>query len=142
MGLLKERPALTLAGAFVASFVVSFALMWRARGPAAVSADPPPSDAAVAEETDAAGPMPLGINVYHRHKGNPYQGYVQNTSPKLLSVTLEVVGADGRANSTLRLELSAWERKDFNNDSGLDMHSNDQIVVHSDPYPDVTVQVP
>ena len=188
MGLLsapffKARPALAISGVLVASFLASFALMWRAwntspaavpvsaasprpmsareprllPAPAAAAPDhtpmsaaarpaapvrPAPPDAEAAEETDASGPMPLGINVYNRRNRHRYEGYVQNTSNRPLSVTLEVVAADGRGNSTLQLELPAWGRQDFSSDSGFDMQSNDRIVVHSDPYQDITVVVP
>ncbi len=181
--LVNARPALILAGVFVVSFVVSFALMWRARDSAAVSAAPPPpllpamparaprapptlgapSDARnrlasvrpppvpmpaptqgaeATPATDAAGPIPLAINVYNRLHRHRHEGYVANTSNEPVSVTLEVVGADGRGNSTLQFEVPAGGRQEFSTDSGLDMRSNDQIVVHSDHYRDITVQVP
>jgi hypothetical protein len=110
--------------------------------PVSVRPTPAPNVAEVAAETDAAGPMPIGINVYNRRARHRFEGYVANASNKPLSVTLEVVGAEGRGNSSLKIELPAGGRQDFNSESGLDMQTNDQIVVHSDYYEDVTVAVP
>jgi hypothetical protein len=184
MGFLTTRPALAIAMTIAGSFVVSFALMWRAQGPAAAvtatvpptrmsvhdpralptvmaqtnaanrapparpapasvrRAPPPPKDVGLAEDADSAAPMPIAINVFNRRNRHRFEGYVANTSNQPLSVTVEVVGAEGRGNSTLRLEVPAGGQQDFSSDSGLDMQSNDQIVVHSDHYQDITAQVP
>lgn len=113
--------------------------------PASVSgpAAPPPAKAAAADDdAGSPGPVPVAINVFNRRNRHRIEGYVANTSNKPLSVTLEVVGGAGRGSSTLQLDLPVGGREDFSTDSGLDMRSNDQIVVHCDPYLDVTAQVP
>jgi hypothetical protein len=183
VGLVIARPAVSITGAIVGGFVVSFVLMWQARGPAAantagapsrtlpaveppalptsmappradswgppvrrapagVRANLPQPSAAPTDESDPTAPMPVGINVYNRRARHRIEGYVANTSNKPLSVTLERVGAEGRGNSTLSIELPPGGRRDFSSDSGLDLQTNDQVVVHSEPYQDISIQVP
>jgi hypothetical protein len=100
-----------------------------------------PSELAQADEPKT-GPVPIGINVYNRRARHRFEGYIASSTPRPLSVTVDVVDKDGRPIGSHQFELAPWQHIEFNSESGFAMGTTDRLVVHSPPYDDVTVDVP
>jgi hypothetical protein len=94
-----------------------------------------------ADGDDYSGSLPLAYDVYNRRRLHKIEGYVMNTSRRTLSVTLEAVGAEGQSSQTA-MSLAPGERRNFGTDTGLELHENDRIILHSPPYPDGVIEVP
>jgi hypothetical protein len=97
----------------------------------------------VAESDDATpATLPVAFNVFNRRNRHKIEGFVTNTSRQRLYVSMEVIAADGQPSSQVVMSLEPHEKKTFGTDSGLDLHPRDRLVLHSQPYPDVTAEVP
>ena len=102
----------------------------------------PVVNAPVGDVPDATGPLPVAISVFNRRNRHRIEGTVVNTSTTRLTLTLEVVAAEGRGNSTISLDLPPGGQQQFSNEFGLDIQSKDHVILHSDSFPDLTAEVP
>lgn len=102
----------------------------------------PPMVSSKDAEDPAETSVPADFNVFNRRNRHRFEGYVLNRAGKPLSVEIETKTDSNQRPSRLQLDLAPGERREFTSQDGLDLHSNDQLVLHSPPYRDLTIAVP
>jgi hypothetical protein len=102
--------------------------------PAAASENPP--------EVLPMEPLPVAFHIRNRRDMHEIDGVITNISSNTLAITLRAIRAGTQTTSEMSFQLAPGERKTYSSNDGLDMQSNDQLVVQSPPYQDRVVQVP
>jgi hypothetical protein len=102
--------------------------------PAAGAADP--------GTNSAPPPLPVAINIWNRERRHKVEGSVQNLSLNPMTVSARVKSADGREVAEFQLIIKPGDTQSFSTDSGLEIHSKDEITFQSPPYLEQTQTVP
>jgi hypothetical protein len=102
--------------------------------PAAGAADPGTNSALL--------PLPVAINIWNRERRHRVEGSVQNLSLNPMTVSGRVKSAEGREVAEFQLIINPGDTQSFNTDSGLEIHSKDEITFQSPPYLEQTQTVP
>jgi hypothetical protein len=102
--------------------------------PAAGAADPGTNSALL--------PLPVAINIWNRERRHKIEGSVQNLSLNPITVSARVRGAEGREVAEFQLIINPGDTQLFSTDSGLEIHSKDEITFESSPYLEQTQTVP
>ena len=107
----------------------------------AVSADRPPETVTPGDEAPEAA-LPVAFHIRNRRDLNKIDGDIRNISDKPMSITLRAVSSGTQATSEIRFQLAPGERKAYSTDDGLNMQTNDELIVESPPYQDRVIRVP
>jgi hypothetical protein len=94
------------------------------------------------EEDPPAEALPIAFHIRNRRDLNKIDGEIRNITSKPMSITLRAVNSSTQATSEMHFELAPGERKTYSTEDGLDMQTNDQLIVQSPPYQDRVVRVP
>jgi hypothetical protein len=102
-----------------------------------------PAAGAAAPGTDSAlQPLPVAINIWNRERRHKIEGSVQNLSLNPMTVSARVKSAAGQEVAEFQLIINPGDTQSFSTDSGLEIHSKDEITFQSPPYQDQTQVVP
>jgi hypothetical protein len=102
--------------------------------PAAGAADP--------GTNSALPPLPVAINIWNREHKHKIEGSVQNLSLDPITVSARVRSAAGLEVAEFQLNINPGDTQSFSTDSGLEIHSKDEITFQSPRYQDQTQIVP
>jgi hypothetical protein len=102
----------------------------------------PAADAADPGTNSALQPLPVAINIWNRERRHKVEGSVQNLSLNPITVNARVKSAEGREVAEFQLIINPGDTQLFSTDSGLEIHSKDEITFQSPPYLDQTQVVP
>ena len=115
---------------------------------AAVQTERNPSNAAPAADAGFPGAgqpaesLPVAFHIRNRRDIHQIDGVITNISNQTLAITLRAIRSGTQTTSEISFQLAPGERKNYSTDDGLDMQSNDQLLVLSPPYQERVVQVP
>ena len=102
----------------------------------------PATGAADPGTNSALLPLPVAINIWNRERRHKIEGSVQNLSLNPITVSARVRGAEGREVAEFQLIINPGDTQSFSTDSGLEIHSKDEISFQSPPYLEQTQTVP
>jgi hypothetical protein len=119
----------------------------RQEPPAIPPTSTPPSSPRAAGAADPATnsallPLPVAINIWNRERRHKVEGSVQNLSLNPMTVSARVKSAEGREVAEFQLIINPGDTQSFSTDSGLEIHSKDEITFQSPPYLGQTQTVP
>ena len=101
-----------------------------------------PAEIVMPGEEAPAEVLPVAFHIRNRRDLNKIDGDIRNITSKPMSITLRAVNPSTQATSEIHFELAPGERKTYSADDGLNMQTNDQLIVQSPPYQDRVVRVP
>jgi hypothetical protein len=102
----------------------------------------PATGAADPGTNSALLPLPVAINIWNRERRHKVEGSVQNLSLNPMTVSARVKSAGGREVAEFQLIINPGDTQSFSTDSGLEIHSKDEITFESSPYLEQTQTVP